>query len=231
LSKYVLYNTNFCPFSRKVRFFLEEKGIDYQTKEVKYWSRSEDFLKLNPAHEVPVLKNLQTKEVICDSFLICNYINENEVNTDNHDYFNFFGESSHDMYEIQRLHLWFDKKFYNEVSKYFIEEIFLNFMKGNEYTNLEKINVGNINLEMHIKYMEFLLSRRKWLASEIFSVADIAAATQLSTIDYIGYIKWNKYLKLKEWYMTIKSKKGFRNILSEKIPGFKPSKYYFELDF
>jgi glutathione S-transferase len=169
--------------------------------------------------------------VICDSFLICDYLNENEVSKENYDYFNFFGENTDSMYEIQRLQMWFDKKFYSEVSKYFIDEIFLNFMKGNEYTNIEKINVGSINLEMHIKYMEFLLGRRKWLASEMFSIADIAAATQLSTIDYIGYIKWDKYLRLKEWYMTIKSKKGFRNILTEKIPGFKSSKYYSELDF
>jgi glutathione S-transferase len=231
LAKYILYSASFCPFSRKVRFFFEERGIEYELEEIKFWLRNKDFLKLNQASEVPVVKNIQTKDVVCDSFLICNYLEEIEKGTGEFDYFNFYGENRRDSIEIQRLHMWFDKKFYNEVSKYFIEEIFLNTMIGNDSTNTAKIGVGNVNLDMHIRYMEFLLSKRKWLASEIFSMADIAAATQISVIDYLGYVKWDKHPKLKEWYMTVKSKKGFRNMLTEKIPGFTPSKHYSELDF
>ncbi len=232
MSKYILYSSIFCPFSRKVRFFLDEKKVDYQTTEVKYWLRSRDFLKLNPASETPVLKNQQTKEVICDSFLICSYIDdiENKKN-DELDYLDLLGNNLPEKYEIQRLHMWFDKKFYNEVSKYFIEETFLNSAKGNENTNIDKINVATVNLEKHISYMEYLLSRRKWLASELFSIADIAAAAQLSVVDYIGYIDWSKYPKLKEWYSVIKSKKSFLKILYDKIPGFKPSPYYTDPDF
>ncbi|MDR2778171.1 MAG: glutathione S-transferase domain-containing protein, partial [Rickettsiales bacterium] len=66
MSKYILYNSVFCPFSRKVRFVMDEMKVDYQTTDVKFWLRGKDFLKLNPASEVPVLKNLQTNEVICD---------------------------------------------------------------------------------------------------------------------------------------------------------------------
>ncbi len=231
MSKYILYNTNFCPFSRKVRFFLEEKGIDYELRETRFWLREKNFIKLNQASEVPVLKNLETQEIICDSFLICNYIDEVEKKENEFNYFNYMGTTREERYEIQRLHMWFDKKFYNEVSKYLIEETFLNVLQGNNNTNTDKINVAIVNLDMHIKYMEHLLNIRKWLASESFTIADIAAAMQLSVIDYLGYIDWNKYLKLKEWYMPIKSKQGFRNLLYEKIAGFKESVYYPELDF
>lgn len=186
---------------------------------------------MNQASEVPVLKNLQNREIICDSFLICSYIDEIEKKDNELDYFNFLGNNILERYEIQRLHMWFDKKFYNEVTKYLIEETFLNVLKGGQDTNTDKINVSIINLNIHIKYIEYLLSKRKWLASETFSVADIAAATQLSVVDYLGYVDWSKYLKLKEWYITIKSKQGFRNLLFEKIAGFKQSKYYSELDF
>ena len=71
---------------------------------------------------------------------------------------------------------------------------------------MDRINIASINLEKHITYIEYLLSKRKWLASEVFSIADIAASTQLSVLDYTGYINWDKNQKLKEWYMTIKSK-------------------------
>ena len=233
MSKYTLYSTTFSPFSRKVRFFLDEKGIDYQLTEIKFWTRDKEFLKLNPANEVPVLKNLQTKDVICDSYLICEYIDEVENNDNELSYFNFLGKNLKEKYEIQRLHMWFDKIFYNEVSKYFIDETYLNFLKGNKQkqNSVDKINIGLSNLKRHIQYMEFLLSKRKWLAGEIFSIADIAASTQLSVLDYIGYIDWNEYQKLKEWYITIKSKKGFKNMLYEKISGFQQSEYYSKLDF
>lgn len=227
-----MYSSPFCPFSRKVIFFLDERGIDYQLTDVKYWLRDKDFVKLNQASETPVLKNMQTQEVICDSFLICNYIDEVEANEDELGYFNFLGNGLPEKYEIQRLHMWFDKKFYNEVSKHFIEEIFLNYVRGNKTTDMEKINIVLQNLDKHILYIEYLLSKRKWLACESFSVADMAAATQLSILDYMGYIDWNKYRKLKDWYIIIKSKQGFKKILYDtKIVGFKPSACYTELDF
>ena len=96
---------------------------------------------------------------------------------------------------------------------------------------MDKLNVALKNLDLHINYIEYLLSKHRWLASEIFTIADIASATQLSILDYLGYIDWNKYIKLREWYRIIKSKKGFRRILFDKIPGYKPSRYYSELDF
>ena len=231
MAKYILYGSSFCPFSRKVEFFLEESGLDYQTVDVKYWLRKPEFIKLNPAGEVPVLKNMETKQIICDSFLICNYLDEIEHKSDELSYFDFLGNNLPEKYEVQRLHMWFDKKFYNDVVRYFIEEIFLNSVSGNKDTNMNKINVASENLVKHIKYIEYLLSKRKWLACEMFTIADIAAAAQLSILDYQGYIDWEKYKKLKEWYITVKSKKGFRKILYEKIPGFKPYKYYSELDF
>lgn len=229
MSKYILYSANFCPFSRKVRFFLEERDIEYETRETKFWLREKSFVKINQASEVPVLKNLQTQEIICDSYLICSYLDEIEINSD--DYFRFLGDNRREKYEIQRLHMWFDKKFYYEITHHLVEEIFLNFVQGNGSTNTNRINVAMMNLEKHIKYMEYLLSSRKWLAAERFSMADIAAAMQISIIDYLGYVEWNKYPKLKDWYMTIKSKQGFRKMLSEKIAGFSESKYYSKLDF
>lgn len=199
--------------------------------EVKYWLRDRDFLKLNQLGETPVLKNFETKEIICDSFLICNYIDELENKENESDYFNFLGKGLREEYEIQRLHMLFDKNFYNEVSKYFIEEIFLSTIKGNREPNADKLKVVSFNLERYINYIEYLLGKRKWLAGEMFTIADITASTQLSLLDYMGYVNWNSHQKLKDWYITIKSKKGFRNILYDRIPGFKPVKYYSELDF
>jgi glutathione S-transferase len=205
--------------------------IDYQLTDMKFWLRPRELLQLNPANEVPVLKNLQTNGVICDSYLICEYLSEQERNTEDPNYFDFIRSNSQERYEIQRLHMWFDKKFYREVTSYIIEETFLNTLTGINHLNTDKIAIALKNLSLHVSYLEYLLSRRKWLAAEFFTLADIAAATQLSVIDYLGYIEWNHHQQLREWYRVIKSKKGFRNILFDHIAGYKASHYYGELDF
>jgi glutathione S-transferase len=101
---------------------LEENHIAYENKEVRYWERSDDFLKLNHACETPVLKNIETSEIICDSFLICEYITRLEVkSTMEFGYFDLMATNTTEEYEVQRLHLWFDKKFFNEITDYIID--------------------------------------------------------------------------------------------------------------
>ena len=79
--------------------------------------------------------------------------------------------------------------------------------------------------------MQNILSIRKWLGCEKFTIADVSAMCHISIVDYIGYINWNKYPKLKEWYLIAKSKKGFEKILQERIGSFAPSKNYNKYDF
>ena len=50
MSKYILYESVFCPFSRKARFYMDEMELDYQITDVKFWIRNKEFLKLNPAN-------------------------------------------------------------------------------------------------------------------------------------------------------------------------------------
>jgi glutathione S-transferase len=229
---YILYHYPICPFSRKVRVFLKERGIEFDMQEVKIWLRNKDFLKLNPANETPVLKNQTTGEVICDSFVICEYIEDILPSPKDLLSKGFLGDNPIDRAEIRRLELWFDKKFYNEVGSYVLEEkVYNRFMDSKSTPNTKKLKAAQINLSAHLKYIEYLLKDRKWLAGEDFTIADIAAATQLSSMDYFGEINWNYYKKVKDWYATIKSKPNFQPLLKDQIKGFKPVKWYDDLDF
>jgi glutathione S-transferase len=69
------------------------------------------------------------------------------------------------------------------------------------------------------------------LAGDNFSLADIAAAAQISCVDYVGSIKWDDYPIVKDWYVRIKSRPSFRDILADRIPNIAPPPYYQELDF
>ena len=229
---YILYHYPLCPFSRKVRFLLDELGLQYKLKEVKFWKREPSLLKLNPASEVPVLVDEKNNIVLSDSFVIAEYLDS--VHNKKTDLLgtSFFSDNEVEKAEIRRLEMWFDKKFYNEVSKYILEErVYNTFLDEMVDINTRRLKAGQKNLDPHLRYMEYLLDNRKWLAGENFSLADISAATQISSLDYLGEISWSKYKILKDWYLTIKSKIAFHSILKDKIEGFKPYKYYFEFDF
>jgi hypothetical protein len=50
-----LYQFPLCPFSRKVRFLMAEKGVVYELVRESPWDARDEFLDLNPAGMTPVL--------------------------------------------------------------------------------------------------------------------------------------------------------------------------------
>jgi glutathione S-transferase len=61
--------------------------------------------------------------------------------------------------------------------------------------------------------------------------ADLAAAAQLSSLDYLGEVPWEDYPAAKAWYVRLKSRKSFRSLLTDRIIGFAPPPDYANLDF
>ena len=51
-----LYHVPLSPFCRKVRLSRAEKKIEVELIEERYWDKSADFLRRNPAGKLPVLK-------------------------------------------------------------------------------------------------------------------------------------------------------------------------------
>ena len=82
-----------------------------------------------------------------------------------------------------------------------------------------------------LAYIGYLVDRRRWLAGDFFSIADITAAAHLSTLDYLGDVPWDGHDLAREWYARIKSRPSFRAILADHVPGLPPPKHYADLDF
>ena len=97
--------------------------------------------------------------------------------------------------------------------------------------NSAAIRAGKANLGYHLDYITFLVERRRWLAGDHFSLADISAAAHLSALDYLGDVPWDAHDPAKEWYARIKSRPSFRPLLADHIPGAPPPKHYADLDF
>ena len=96
--------------------------------------------------------------------------------------------------------------------------------------NSQAIRAGHANLPYHLDYIGYLVERRRWLAGDHFSVADITAAAHLSSLDYLGDVPWEAHEPAKEWYARIKSRPSFRQIWPTTCRA-PPPPHYADLDF
>ena len=133
--------------------------------------------------------------------------------------------------EIRRLVAWFDHKFHAEVTENIVgEKIMKRFLHLGE-PNSRAIRAGKRNIHTHLDYIGYLTERRTWLAGDMLSLADFAAAAHLSAVDYLGDVPWDEHDAAKDWYVRIKSRPSFRAILADHLPGEPPPKHYADLDF
>lgn len=224
---YRLYHHPICPFSRKVRVHLTAKEIGCELIQENFWDRRKEFIAMNPAGTVPVLFDNSNAAVVVNSSVIIEYIEEKHSETKS-----FLGKSVADRAEVRRLQYWFDEKFYQEVSKYVLNERYFGRYSASSHSpNSEILRVARRNLNIHFGYIEYLLESRRYLAGEQISIADFAAACQISALDYFGDINWHHYLPAKDWYSLIKSHKIFGEILKDRIPSITPVEWYSKLDF
>jgi len=219
-----LYHLWLSPYCRKVRIVLAEKKIDYLLETENTWLRRREFLAINPAGEVPVLIE-DDGTSIADSQAICEYLEEIVPDP------SIFPVDPKERAEARRIVAWFDRKFSAEVSENLVgEKIFKRFLKTGA-PNSALIRAGQQNIHYHLDYIGWLSERRNWLAGGVFSIADIAAAAHLSSVDYLGDVPWEDHISAKEWYVRIKSRPSFRAILADHLPGEPPPKHYADLDF
>ena len=71
-----LYQFPLCPFSRKIRLLMGEKGVAYDLVREDPWAASDHFLNLNAAGRTPVLVNEEKGITLADSRAIAEYLEE-----------------------------------------------------------------------------------------------------------------------------------------------------------
>lgn len=219
-----LYHVWLHPFSRKVRLALAEKKLEFELQVERIWERRTAFLAMNPAGDVPVLVE-NDGTILSNSQVICEYLEEVYPDV------NLLGRDPLQRAETRRLVGWFDVKFSREVTDNLVgEKLMKRFLKLGE-PHGPSIRAGHANIHYHLDYIGFLCEKRKWLAGENFTLADIAAAAHLSAIDYIGDVPWEEHHHARDWYARVKSRPSFKPLLEDRIPGFTPSEHYENVDF
>ncbi len=221
-----LYQHWLSPDCRAVRVVCEEKRLDYEVRVEKTWERRPEFLALNPAAEVPVLVE-PDGTVVAGALPICEYLEEIAFDAG----LPLLGTAPAGRAEVRRLVNWFGQKFAREVTTLLLSEKIDKLFMGRGEPDSDAIRAGKKNLGPHLDYIAFLTERRRWLAGEHYSLADIAAATQICCLDYLDDVPWDKYEGARDWYARIKSRPTFRPLLADHIPGLPPPKHYADLDF
>ena len=228
----LLYHNMMSISSRFARLVLAEYKAGAELSEVLPWERTDDFLQLNPAGTVPVLRENDGPPV-CGATVIAEYLDETRGYSLGAR--RLLPDHPNERAEVRRLMNWFLVKAVEESAQFFIEEKIYKRMRrpgeGGGPPDSTILRAARVNLNIHLNYIAYLAERRNWLAGEHFTYADLAAGALLSSIDYMGEVSWDKEPAVKDWYQRIKSRPAFRPILADSIKGIPAANHYVDLDF
>jgi glutathione S-transferase len=219
-----LYQFPLCPFSRKVRLLLGEKGVGYEPVRESPWQRRDEFLDLNPTGQVPVMVDTERGVALIDSSVICEFFEETVQKNA------MINGTAADRAEIRRLAIWFDTHFFGEITAPLLQERMIKRLVTKQSPDGQVLRAAMKAAVSHLDYIDFLLDHRTWLAGATMSLADLAAAAQISVADYLGGIDWKGHEEAKGWYVRMKSRPSFRPLLSERMEGIPPPADYEKLD-
>ena len=194
----LLYHDPRAPNPRRVRIFLAEKNVAYDTIEVliaQGGHLTDDFRRKNPISLLPVLET-EDGRVLRESMAICRYIEESHPEP------NLFGA---DAWERAQIEMW------NRHA-----ELELLWPISQVFRNSHKFWVGRIKqapdfaeiMREHLKerfdWFDGELAKRQYMASDRFTVADITA---LCAIDFgkVSEIRINPetHPNLAAWYRRV----------------------------
>lgn len=194
----LLYQDPRAPNPRRVRIFLAEKRVVYDTIEVSiadHANETPEFRKKNPISLLPVLE-LPDGRVLRESMAICRYIEELHPEP------NLFGT---DPWERAQIEMW---NRHAELEVFWsIRDVFRNthaFWAGRIKQSAEYGAIMRERTNERLEWLDRELAHRPFVAGERFSVADI---TTLCAIDFgrVSNIRLDpaKHAHLATWHERV----------------------------
>ena len=219
-----LYQFPLCPFSRKIRLLMGEKNIAYEPVREDPWNGSDLFYNLNPAGCTPVLVDAERQIVLADSRAIGEYLEETV------DRLPMISGTASARAEIRRLTALFDENFFRDVTEPLLNERMKKRLIFKQPPDSSVLSEAMRMAHGHLDYMDWLIDNRPWLAGSTMSMADLAAAAQISVADYLGGIDWTDHEQTRGWYAVFKSRPSFQPLLTERMDAIRPPDHYSKVD-
>ena len=191
-----LYNTQRCPYARRTRMVLHEKGIDFEVHEVDLENKSEEFLKASPTGKVPVVV------VDGDSIYESNVVNQylDEVTDDPR-------LMPEDPKRRAYARIWMAF-----ADTDFFPPLFVASVGRVRGFSEERISEAFEKLRTALDKLEERLKGRDYLAEE-YSLADIAHAgnfVRLRELEQRGGISLDGYPSVAAWMERIESRESYK---------------------
>jgi glutathione S-transferase len=191
-----LYNTQRCPYARRTRMVLHEKGIDFEVHEVDLENKSEEFLKASPTGKVPVVV------VDGDSIYESNVVNQ---------YLDEVAEGLRLMPEDPKRRA-YARIWMAFADTDFFPPLFVASVGRERGFSEERISEALEKLKTALDKLEQQLKGRDYLAEE-YSLADIAHAgnfVRLRELEQRGGISLDGYPSVAAWMERIESRESYK---------------------
>ena len=191
-----LYNTQMCPYARRTRIVLYEKGIDFEVHEVDLGNKSEEFLSVSPYGKVPVLSVDGTS--LYESNIVNEYLDEV------HEAPRLMPESPEER-ALTRSWMCF-------ADDYFFPFVFRIRMGAQRGFSEGQIQEAREKLQDALSRLERRLEGREYLMGE-YTLADIAHAGnfhRLRELGERGEVALQRYPNVTAWMERVESRESYK---------------------
>jgi glutathione S-transferase len=223
-----------CPFSRSIRLALLELKIPHELIEEGPEAAVPGARGLELSGDLPILE-LEDGGAIAGAYAISERLDE-QMQRGGFDVrsVRLLPGTIEDRAEVRRLIDWFHRRLDREITQPILaQKVWPRLVPGHTVPGPQAsaLRAIHVALRQHLSYIGYLSYTRRWLAGDAMSFADIAAAAQLSCLDYLAEVPWDDAPDAKMWYARVKSRPSFRPLLADQIPGLPPPAHYPDLDF
>jgi len=219
-----LYQFPLCPFSRKIRLLLAEKGVPFELVREHPWELRDEFFLMNPTGRTPAIRDNDKNITLSDSRAIAEYFEETVPRNP------MINGTANTRAEIRRLVALFDENFYGDVSGPLLQERYTKRVVWKKPPDSNMIRSAMRLADEHLDYIDYLIDHRPWLAGSTMSLADLTAAAQISVADYLGGINWSGHEQARSWYSVFKSRPSFQPLLADRMEGVPPPRHYADIN-
>ena len=206
------------------KIYLNEKNLEYESSAELPWRRKKIFSEYHVFSDLPTL--VEKDNVVLEGwYAIIEHLEQTYRSK------SFLGNSQKEKAETRRLLVLFNDMFFADVTRNLIYEKIMKKFIEKSSPDSASIRRGISALKQYMEHISWFIDRRNWLAGDEFTLADMAAAAQISCIDYAGSVEWDFFPAVKDWYVRVKSRPSFRDLLNDRVGSMIPPDYYSKLDF
>jgi glutathione S-transferase len=192
-----LYNTQRCPYARRTRIVLYEKGIDFDVHEVDLENKSEEFLKASPTGKVPVI--VLDGDSIYESNVVNQYLDE-------------VTDGPRLMPEEAKWRA-YARIWMAFADTDFFPPLFVASVGRERGFSEERISEAFEKLKAALEKLEERLKDRDYLADE-FSLADVAHAgnfVRLRELEDKSEVSLDEYPNVEAWMARLEGRESYKS--------------------